>query len=598
MSIKYIRSHGGSLGSTQGPKPFDGKKTLHSAFNPGLTKRLEMIERIEKLAMSEAAAIGEASSVPIQLSRKSSDEKSGSTRTSPTVSPAAPSSPRSEVPVDVQPPPDPHANLYIAKIPPNWDETQFREAFAQFGNIKSITLWKHLDGKPGHKGFGFCEYTEISDAAQAIEAMNGRIPDGWTMPLIVKYADTDPPRSKGRGNRGRGGGRGRRMNGRGRGRGRNREPFNPSPNAFGNGYGQPPNGFGFNGYNQQIVPPSPTYPNQGFYYPQQQVYSWPMGMSGGNSPGGYQQPIPPMQPSRPAMPSRLGTIDEKRLSNGSGPIAKLLSRTRRGSLSCRDWKPRFHAGSREFVPALSRSRTVSSGPRSRTGSSLQRQFREPPAPHTPTFGSYPTTPTYSYTPTHTFPGSPATTPTANGMNGNLPPIQAGALVGAPYQVSNGYALPLSLPPNAIAAGGASPHDGVVPGTAVQTAIPTVQLAPVVNQTPTTTSIASLSDLIIKESDFQRARRRAARKASNASGGRKVSPSSESLSLSSSEFKIEAVLKDLERLAGDCKAEVSSPSVSPSPVSQPEVSDASTVLTEFKVPSIPEVPKRLSWADIE
>merc|ERR1719262_562768 len=99
---------------------------------------------------------------------------------------------------------------------------------------------------------------------------------------------------------------------------RRSEPFNPSPNAFGNGYGQPPNGFGFNGYNQQIVPPSPTYPNQaqGFYYPQQQVYSWLMGMSGGNSPGGYQQPIPSMQPSARQevrfQGSKLGTIEEAR----------------------------------------------------------------------------------------------------------------------------------------------------------------------------------------------------------------------------------------------------------------------------------------------
>lgn len=68
--------------------------------------------------------------------------------------------------------------------------------------------------------------------------------------------------------------------------------------------------------------------------------------------------------------------------------------------------------------------------------------------------------------------------------------QSGAMISTQYQaVTNGYALPLTLPPNAIANGGASPlHDGLL-GTTVQTAIPTVQIAPVVNASAGTTSIA-------------------------------------------------------------------------------------------------------------
>jgi len=62
--------------------------------------------------------------------------------------------------------------LFIGSLPYDLTEDELREAFAPFGEVRSVRIV--VDRDTGRsKGFGFVEYTSDDAATQAVEEMNG-----------------------------------------------------------------------------------------------------------------------------------------------------------------------------------------------------------------------------------------------------------------------------------------------------------------------------------------------------------------------------------------------------------------------------------------
>ena len=91
------------------------------------------------------------------------------------------------------------AKIYVGNLPFSATEDQVRALFAEHGTVESITLPSDREtGRP--RGFGFVEMNQ-SDAARAIQAVNGKELEGRA--LRVNEAQDKP---RGGGNRGGGGG--------------------------------------------------------------------------------------------------------------------------------------------------------------------------------------------------------------------------------------------------------------------------------------------------------------------------------------------------------------------------------------------------------
>ncbi|GJQ30498.1 MAG: hypothetical protein HBSAPP03_23820 [Phycisphaerae bacterium] len=101
--------------------------------------------------------------------------------------------------------------LYVGNLSFNTSESQLRDLFAQFGEVKSASLVMDRDtGRP--RGFGFVEFNTSDEANAAIAGMNGKNVDGRD--LTVNEAK---PRVGGGGGGGGGGRGGPRGGGGGRG---------------------------------------------------------------------------------------------------------------------------------------------------------------------------------------------------------------------------------------------------------------------------------------------------------------------------------------------------------------------------------------------
>lgn len=101
--------------------------------------------------------------------------------------------------------------LYVGNLSFNTSESQLRDLFAAFGELKSASLVMDREtGRP--RGFGFVEFADASHAQAAIAGMNGKNVDGRD--LNVNEAK---PREAGGGGGSRGGGGGNRGGGGGRG---------------------------------------------------------------------------------------------------------------------------------------------------------------------------------------------------------------------------------------------------------------------------------------------------------------------------------------------------------------------------------------------
>lgn len=80
------------------------------------------------------------------------------------------------------------ANLYITNIPKHWSNEDLKNGFLKFGNIVQARLL--IDHNTNlSKGVGFVLFDQKSHADDAMESMNGQIPEGGTTALTIKKAD-------------------------------------------------------------------------------------------------------------------------------------------------------------------------------------------------------------------------------------------------------------------------------------------------------------------------------------------------------------------------------------------------------------------------
>jgi len=82
-------------------------------------------------------------------------------------------------------------NIYVGNLPFDATESDLRSLFADFGNLDSVSLITDRDTGRS-RGFGFVELASSSDAAKAIESLNGRDWNGRR--LTVNEAKPRSPR--------------------------------------------------------------------------------------------------------------------------------------------------------------------------------------------------------------------------------------------------------------------------------------------------------------------------------------------------------------------------------------------------------------------
>ena len=86
--------------------------------------------------------------------------------------------------------------LFVAGLPSDFDETDFREMFELYGDIRSAKLITDREtGKS--KGFGFIEMPDATEAQETIEALNGAAIKGKK--LSVQVAEERQPGAGGGG---------------------------------------------------------------------------------------------------------------------------------------------------------------------------------------------------------------------------------------------------------------------------------------------------------------------------------------------------------------------------------------------------------------
>ena len=85
------------------------------------------------------------------------------------------------------------SKIYVGNLPFSADENAVRELFAAHGTVDSVALINDRDtGRP--RGFGFVEMTSNSEAARAIQTLNGFQMDGRALKVNEAQAKTDRPR--------------------------------------------------------------------------------------------------------------------------------------------------------------------------------------------------------------------------------------------------------------------------------------------------------------------------------------------------------------------------------------------------------------------
>jgi cold-inducible RNA-binding protein len=75
---------------------------------------------------------------------------------------------------------DSMSKIYVGNLPFSATEDTVRQLFAQHGTVDSVALISDRDtGQP--RGFGFVEMTQNSEAARAIQSLNGFQMDGRSL---------------------------------------------------------------------------------------------------------------------------------------------------------------------------------------------------------------------------------------------------------------------------------------------------------------------------------------------------------------------------------------------------------------------------------
>jgi RNA recognition motif-containing protein len=103
-------------------------------------------------------------------------------------------------------------NIYVGNIAREVTEEELRTAFAEFGEVSTVTILKDkYTSEP--RGFGFVEMPSKSEAIEAMKQMDGKEIKGKK--LIVNEARQREDRRGGGGGKRHGGGGGNRGGGRG-----------------------------------------------------------------------------------------------------------------------------------------------------------------------------------------------------------------------------------------------------------------------------------------------------------------------------------------------------------------------------------------------
>lgn len=83
--------------------------------------------------------------------------------------------------------------LFVAGLPNDFDETDFREMFELYGDLKSAKLI--IDRNTGKsKGYGFIEMPDATEAQETILALEGVSIKGKK--ISIKEADAQPERTR------------------------------------------------------------------------------------------------------------------------------------------------------------------------------------------------------------------------------------------------------------------------------------------------------------------------------------------------------------------------------------------------------------------
>lgn len=105
-------------------------------------------------------------------------------------------------------------NIFVGNLSYQTTESELEALFGAYGAVERVTVVRDRDtGQP--RGFAFVEMTNANEAANAMQAMNGREMNGRT--LNVNEARPREQRSGGGGGFGGGGGRGGNRGGGGGG---------------------------------------------------------------------------------------------------------------------------------------------------------------------------------------------------------------------------------------------------------------------------------------------------------------------------------------------------------------------------------------------
>ena len=82
------------------------------------------------------------------------------------------------------------SKIYVGNLPFSADEAAVRALFATHGTVDSVALINDRDtGRP--RGFGFVEMTNNSEAARAIQTLNGYQMDGRALKVNEAQAKTE-----------------------------------------------------------------------------------------------------------------------------------------------------------------------------------------------------------------------------------------------------------------------------------------------------------------------------------------------------------------------------------------------------------------------
>jgi cold-inducible RNA-binding protein len=105
-------------------------------------------------------------------------------------------------------------NIYVGNLAHETTEEELREAFAEFGDVSSVTIIKdRYSGQP--RGFAFVEMPNAAEAQAAISGLNGQELGGRTLNVSEARPREERPRGGGRPGGGRPGGGGRDRRGGG-----------------------------------------------------------------------------------------------------------------------------------------------------------------------------------------------------------------------------------------------------------------------------------------------------------------------------------------------------------------------------------------------